>query len=250
MHIFLTNDDGIYAPGLRQLCAMAVHVGHKVTVCAPDRECSAASHSITVFDPLRAHPLEIEGARAFAVAGRPADCVRLGLTSLIDSPVDVVISGINRGANEGLNCAYSGTVGAAVEGAVVGVQSLATSFCSFTNDDYDAPCRMTLKVAAWMLAHPLPWGVIYNLNTPNLPFEEIKGIKYTSLAPRLYESFGYERRVTPFGRDYYWIDDRRIEAYEDDCCDAAATMAGYASLTALTWDMTYRGAVDLEGLAL
>lgn len=241
MHILLANDDGIHAPGLQQLCGRAVAAGHKVTVCAPDRECSAVSHSITILDPIKAFPYPIEGVRAFAITGKPADCVKLGLSALVDSPVDIVISGINRGANQGLNCVYSGTVGAAIEGAMCGCQAMATSFCSFTENDYTSACRMTLKVAEWAVDHPLPWGVIYNLNTPCLPYDEIKGIKYTSLAPCLYSSNGYEKRTSPSGQVYYWMTDEPITEHADAECDAAATDAGYATLTALTWDMTYRG---------
>lgn len=240
MHLFLTNDDGIYAEGIRQLCAAAVAAGHKVTVCAPDRECSAVSHALTVIDPLRAAPIDLPGATAFAINGRPADCAKLGLAHLVDSPVDMVISGINRGANLGINCVYSGTVGAAIEGAMLGYPSLATSFASFSSPDYAVPAAVTLRVAEWLAEHPLPEGSILNLNVPKLPLGDIRGLVRAPLARKLYHASLYEKRTAPVGYDYYLLADCPIEEYDDPDCDAARIAGGYATLTQLTWDMTCR----------
>ena len=248
MHLLLTNDDGIRAPGLKAIYEAARLRGDRITVCAPDRECSAAGQGITVHEPIRTEPFELEGARAFAIGGRPADCVRLGLASLIDSPVDMVISGINKGANHGMNCRYSGTVGAAMEGAIQGIPSIATSLSGSQSTDYRAACRLTMELADRLIRNPAPWGVVMNLNMPNLPYGEIKGIKLARLAPRIYNRAGYVRCVAPNGIVHYWIADDGFAEQPDPETDAAVTRAGYASLTPLTWDMEYRGGADYSRL--
>jgi 5'-nucleotidase len=239
MRLLLTNDDGISAPGILRLADMAIADGHEVYVYAPDRECSATSHAITVFEPLRARPYPIGNSRAFAINGKPADCVRLGLLSLVNQPVDLVISGINRGFNTGTNCVYSGTVGAAVEAAMLGCPALASS-TGHKVSDYSAAARYTLKIALWTAENPPPNGVIYNLNVPNLPYDEIKGPRWAPLAGRLYATEGYELRTAPLKYDYYLIKDEPLIEYEPGS-DAALSASGCATMTALTWDMTYYG---------
>jgi len=249
MHLFLTNDDGIQADGLRQLAAAAVAAGHRVTVVAPDRERSAASHSLTVAGPLRVWPVDLPGARAFAVNGGPADCARLGLTELVDQPVDLVISGINRGANQGVNCIYSGTIGGAVEAALLGYPALASSLCSFTSRDYGTAARVSLAVGDWLVAHRLPDGITLNLNTPDLPYDQLKGWRWVPLAQRLYDRVGYELVTAPHGQEFYFMADHLADEVEADS-DAGATQAGFVSLSPLTWDMTWSGPVDLADLAI
>jgi len=239
MRLLLTNDDGIFSPGILQLADMAIADGHEVYVCAPDRECSAVGHAITVFEPLRVRPYPIDGGHAFAITGKPADCVRLGLFTLIDQPIDLVISGINRGFNTGTNCVYSGTVAAAVEAAMQGYPALAAS-TSYKVTDYSAAARFTLNMALWTAENPPPDGAIYNLNIPDRPFDAIEGPRWAPLARRLYNIEGYEKRTAPIKYDYYLLMEDPLTEF-DPGSDAALSAAGCAAMTALTWDMTYHG---------
>ena len=162
MHILLTNDDGVFAPGIRALAEAFRGAGHRVSVCAPDRERSAASHSVTLATDLHPKRLSADWAeRIWAVDGTPADCASLGLfLANAEEPVDMVVAGINRGMNLGGACVYSGTVGAALEAAMCGVQALAVSLCIDPSrrepEDYGPAARAALRVAEWMPAHPLP----------------------------------------------------------------------------------------------
>ncbi|MBQ3269661.1 MAG: 5'/3'-nucleotidase SurE [Clostridia bacterium] len=236
MRVLLTNDDGILAPGIRALGEVFRAAGHRVFVCAPDRERSAASHSGTFNRALRAREADFPGAeRAWAVDGTPADCASLGLFLTRDAGVDVVISGINRGMNQGGACVYSGTVGAAMEAAMCGTQALAVSLCvahahGEDREDYAPAARAALRVAEWMPAHPLPRGVIYNLNVPTLPYEQIRGIAAARLAEVFLDDPDYT--LTEDGWSYCGAP-RRIDLTGTD---VGLTRAGFASLTKLTWD--------------
>ena len=147
MHIMLTNDDGIFAPGLRELSKAAVAAGHRVTIFAPDSQRSAASHSITLTGPLRAERVPYGGIDAWAVNGTPADCAKLGLYLLRRSRPNCVLSGINKGSNRGAATLYSGTVAAALEASISGVPGVAVSLCAFRDDGYEHP-YMSLKCAS------------------------------------------------------------------------------------------------------
>ena len=239
MHILLTNDDGIFAPGLRALAEALRGAGHRVSVCAPDRERSAASHSVTLGANagLRAEPCALDWAeRAWAADGTPADCASLGLwLTGADAPADMVIAGINRGMNQGGACVYSGTVAAAMEAAMCGVQALAVSLCvpphGIGEIDYSTAARVAVRVAEWMPAHPLPMGVIYNLNVPPIPYEALRGIAPATLAPVFLDPPEYEQ--TADGR---WRYKSRYREYQGDDYDITKTGQGFASLTKLTWD--------------
>lgn len=237
MHILLSNDDGIFAPGIRALAEALAGAGHRVSVCAPDRQRSAASHSATLDVPLHPQRQDFPGAvRAWAVDGTPADCASLGLfLAGREEPVDLVLAGINRGMNLGGACVYSGTVGAALEAAMCGAQALAVSLCVDPRDDgpehYDAAARVALRVTRWMPAHPLPLGVIYNLNVPNLPYERLRGLVPATLAPVFLDKpdymadgeGGYRYRGMP-------------RPFEDSHYDTTRIDQGFATLTKLTWD--------------
>ncbi len=236
MRVLLINDDGIHAPGIRTLGEVFRAAGHRVFVCAPDRERSAASHSGTFNRGLRAEPVDFPGAeRAWAVDGTPSDCASLGLFLARDAGVDVVVSGINRGMNQGGACIYSGTVGAAMEAAMCGTQALAVSLCSVHNhgedlNDYTPAARAALRVAEWMPDHPLPRGVIYNLNVPVLPYEQLRGVAAARLAEVFLDDPDFT--LTDDGWRYCGMP-RQIDLTGTD---VGLTQAGYASLTKLTWD--------------
>lgn len=235
MHILLTNDDGIQAPGLRAMSDALIAAGHKVSVCAPDRERSAASHSVSIGKTYRAESVDIPGAaRAWAVDGTPSDCASLGLWLLREDPADLVVSGINFGMNQGGACVYSGTVGAAMEAAMCGTQSLAVSLCVKDRKrpaDYSAAARLAVRVAEWMPGYPLPIGCFYSLNVPELPYEAIRGLVPAKLAKVFMGAPVYE--AVDGGYQYRF--NAPVPADDPDG-DAALTDRGYATITKLTWD--------------
>lgn len=240
MRVLLVNDDGIQAPGIRTLAETFSAAGHRVFVCAPDRERSAASHSVCMGRPLYAEAIELPHVeRAWAVDGAPADCASLGLFLARDAGVDLVISGINRGMNMGGACVYSGTVAAAMEAAMCGTQALAVSLYidpdGFGREDYSAAARVALRVAEWMPAHPLPLGVLYNLNVPALPYEQLKGIVPAKLAPIFLDIPSYVQNEDGSWR--YRGVARPFDSLDD--YDTVKVGQGYCALTKLTWDMRW-----------
>lgn len=245
MHILIANDDGIRAEGLIQLTRAAMKAGHRVTVCAPDRERSAFSHSINITAPLRVKEMTVEGARGFAVDGTPADCARLGVFLLRDDRPDIVISGINKGPNLGGACIYSGTVGAAMEASMAGIPALASSLRSFTSNDYSAAADLTCKLAEWALSHPLPRGAIYNLNVPALPREKILGIRKTQvLAPVFLTEARYESFVSEYNNTYYFLTDGEDRMFYPEDSDEILNRNGWATVSALTWDLALKEGMD------
>jgi len=245
MHILITNDDGIQGEGLIQLARAAMKAGHRVTVCAPDRERSAASHSITISKALHVVEKQVEGAKAYAVDGTPADCARLGVYLLRNDAPDIVISGINRGPNLGGACIYSGTVGAAMEASMAGRPGLAASLRSFVSNDYSAAAEITLKVAEWAIKHPLPRGAVYNLNVPALPMNEILGVRKTQvLAPEFLTEARYETYTSEYKNTFYFLTDgEQNQPYPEDS-DAILNNKGWATVSALTWNLTLKEGMD------
>lgn len=240
MRILLTNDDGIAARGLRALAEGLIAAGHRVWVCAPDRERSGASHSVTIGSPMAAKPADYPGVeRAWQVASTPADCASLGLWLTREEPVDLVVAGINRGMNMGGACIYSGTVAAAMEAAMCGTPAMAVSLVVEdwnAVEDYSAASRLAARVAEWAVAHPLPAGVIYNLNVPALPYAQIRGLVPAKLAPVFLGTPVYEAE----GEDLYrYKYSAPLDMPPDG--DVPLSKAGYATLTKLTWDIRHPG---------
>lgn len=239
--ILITNDDGIHAPGIAALAEAMQDLGD-IEVVAPDTERSAAGHAITMLHILRAFPITKDG-RLFgqAVNGTPADCVKLALSNLLAAPPQLVVSGVNPGPNTGTNVLYSGTVSAAMEGAIYGVPSLAVSMGTLKNDQDFSPAQYyAKKVAATILEKGLPNGIMLNLNVPSLPQAEIKGLKATFQSIYQYND-RYEKRHDPRGRDYYWLSLEDAQVMDDSPdADANAIADGYASLTPLSLNLTQR----------
>jgi len=245
--ILLTNDDGIYAPGLWALYQELTHLG-EVAVVAPDSEQSAVGHAITLINPLRVKKVALDGGvQGWAVSGTPADCVKIALAELLPHTPEMVVSGINLGPNVGINVLYSGTVSAATEASILGVRGMAVSLNSYKTDaDFDSAARLA-RNAVVRLRNWAGWnnGLCLNVNLPALPPEKILGLKFTrqDIAP-LVEHF--ERRVDPREHVYYWlaeINERRDLDPETDC---GALAAGFISVTPIHHDLTdYR---SLEGL--
>lgn len=235
MRILLTNDDGIFSPGLQAL-VRTLHQSCDITVVAPDRERSAVSHGLTIREPLRvrSYPLgEIEG---FAVSGTPADCVKLGIDQLTPGGrPDLVVSGINNGPNTGVNVFYSGTVAAALEATFCDVPGIAVSIDSFTPDDY----RYAVDVTEWMVKRfrdkPLHPQLVLNVNVPNGSRETIKGFRVTRQS-RIRFKDHYIRREAPGGRPYFWLDGDHPDPIPTLELDHGALAARWVSITPLSAD--------------
>ena len=245
MHILLVNDDGIFAPGIKAIAGALVSAGHRVSVCAPDRERSAAGHSATLSAPLHIKNTDFPGAeRAWAVDGTPSDCARLGLFLLKDDPVDMVISGINSGANIGGAAIYSGTVAAATEASMHDVPALAVSLCvkwddptCVMNADYTASAKLGARVAEWMMTRPrLPRGAIYSLNVPLGRYEDIKGVVPATLCPIFLDEALYRVGRDENGVCYYYTAGT-FPPMDDPDYDGVKISEGYATMTKLTWDI-------------
>lgn len=235
MNILLTNDDGIFAPGLRAL-AEALRPLANLRVVAPEREQSASGHSITLHKPLRMDPVELDGISAFATNGTPADCVILGCLTWDQTP-DLVVSGINRGANMGEEVLYSGTVSAAMEAALQGHRSLALSVASYTTDDFRAAARAGALLVRALPRIELPADCFLNVNVPSVAWGEIRGIEITRLGKRSYIN-RVDRREDPRGRAYYWFTGSPREAQSGEGTDIGAVAEDKISVTPVHYDLT------------
>ena len=237
MRILLTNDDGIYAKGIE---ALHEHLcrDYEVQVVAPETEQSAVGHAITLTDPLRVKPINRNGAFfGYAVKGTPADCVKLAINELTESPPDLVVSGINLGANIGINVIYSGTVSAATEGTILGVPAIAVSINTFRDPDFEPAARFTSILAGQVEKYGLPPHTSLNVNVPALPESKIKGVRVTRQGvTRFVERF--ERRVDPRENVYYWQCGSTPPLEEDDDTDASALARDYISITPIHHDLT------------
>lgn len=245
MKILLVNDDGVDAAGIRTLIG-ALSKAHTVWVAAPDRQRSAASMSMTLDQPLRAKPRSIEGAAlAYAVDGMPVDCVRLGLGNLVPEKPDLVISGINHGSNIGSDTLYSGTCGAAQQAAILGVQAMAMSLDGRDPVHFEMAAAITERMIAIAERRPLPFGMYYNVNVPDLPLDGIKGFRVTGLAMVNYNGV-YIRREDPLGKPYYWVPRGKLPCDPDEDSDYAWLRKGYVTVTPMSFHSEDLSAVDLS----
>ena len=239
LNILVANDDGIQATGIRHLVDALATVAN-VYVCAPDSQRSAAGHGMSMSKPISAVEVEYENAeKAYAISGTPADCVKLGRSLLKKQgiEIDMVFSGINLGGNLGTDSIYSGTVAAAMEGHLYGYPSVAVSVDSHDAKYFEKACE--LAVSAVKNAYPKMKGdMILNINTPDVPADEIKGVKFTRMGRREYDEF-FRETVDDNGKIQYWYGGDRImyEGLPDDI-DVIAHQDGYATITPLHFDMT------------
>ncbi len=235
--ILVTNDDGIHAEGLRFLKIAAERLGH-VRVVAPEAEQSAVGHSITLYDPIKAHEIMKDGVfYGYGISGTPADSVKLALHSLLDSKPDLVLSGINNGANLGINVLYSGTVSAATEATILGFPSMAVSFAKKKNPPFEWVLPHVEKIAGWILEHGLPTGITLNVNVPFLPPEKVLGYKVTRQGLARFSEY-FHQREDPRGNLYYWLAGETGVEEADDEVDTVAVAKGYVSVTPLFYDLT------------
>ena len=249
MLILVTNDDGIYAPGLAALYQELRQLG-EVMVVAPESEQSAVGHAISLNTPLRVKKAPLAGGGwGWAVSGTPADCVKIALAEFLPAVPDLVVSGINLGPNVGINVLYSGTVSAATEAAILGVkQAVAVSLNAYKDVDFTTAARVTGKLLARLQEQPPAEPFCLNVNLPNLPEKAIKGVRLThqDTGP-LAEHF--ECRVDPRERRYYWLAEINERTGLDPDTDHATLQAGYISITPLHHDLTHYPSLDsLRGL--
>ncbi|QSX36234.1 5'/3'-nucleotidase SurE [Shewanella sedimentimangrovi] len=239
MFLLVSNDDGVQAPGLRAL-AEALSAIAKVQVVAPDRNCSAASNSLTLTNPLRINSLD---NGYLAVNGTPSDCVHIAIRELCDVEPDMVVSGINAGANMGDDTLYSGTVAAAMEGRFQGLPAIAVSLVGRELKHYATAAEVTVRIVRGLMSHPLPADQILNVNVPDLPLEDIKGIKVTRLGAR-HRAEGVVRTRDPAGREIFWLGPPGAEQDAGAGTDFGAVADGYVSITPLTVDLTAYGQLN------
>lgn len=241
MHILVTNDDGVYAPGLLALVLELRKLG-KVSILAPDHNWSASGHVKTLNRPLRAKPFLLEdGTTALASDGAPSDCVALALMGVIEGPIDVVVSGINPNANVGHDVTYSGTVTAAMEAAIAEVPGIAISLDSPEYHsgplDYSTAAIVARKVTEVMMKQKSDRAMLLNVNVPYLPERELKGYRISRQGLRIYRD-ELVRREDPRGRPYYWIGGEAPTGVAEEGTDFGDLAAGYVSITPLHLDLT------------
>ncbi|MCP4020494.1 MAG: 5'/3'-nucleotidase SurE [Desulfobacteraceae bacterium] len=236
MNILLTNDDGYQAIGI-QILYEALCCDHDVTLAAPDREKSAVGHGITLNAPLRIDSVNLNcGDKGFAISGSPADCVKLALFELFQTPPDLVISGMNNGSNTGININYSGTAAAAREAALNGIPGIAVSLVRGEQMDYQGVAELARQLAGQMKKITLPFGTFLNINAPDRPMEEIRGIKITRQASNNL-STEFEKKKDPKNKNYFWYGNiTPIEAQPDT--DVYAIANDYISITPVQCDHT------------
>jgi 5'-nucleotidase len=241
--ILLTNDDGIHAEGLRHLKMAADRIG-EAWIVAPESEQSAVGHSITLYYPIRAHEITKNGSfYGYGIGGTPADSVKLGLYSLLPRRPDLVMSGINNGANLGINVLYSGTVSAATEAAILGIPAMAVSVDRKKNPPFEWVLPHVEAIAGWILKNGLPQGVALNVNVPAIPPDQVRGFKITRQGlAKVRESF--EERDDPRGDRYYWLSGEPTARDATDGVDITAVAAGYVSITPLFYDLTAHACTD------
>ena len=237
MKVLLTNDDGIHAQGLWALYNHIVDA-HHVTVVAPDRERSAIGHAITLNRPLRANRVSLNGGYSgYSVNGTPADCIKLAIAEILPERPDVVVAGINPGANVGANLNYSGTVAAAKEAALGGVIGIAASIEGPKTDYCDDAALFVAQLCGTVHAQGLPFGTFLNVNIPNRPLKEIAGVRISRQSVELLSEY-VEKRVDPRNRTYYW-QGRDMQLFGDDPeIDGAALGQNFISITPVKCDMT------------
>jgi 5'-nucleotidase len=241
MHILVTNDDGVHAPGLLFLAQAARSIG-ETTLIAPARNWSASGHVKTMHRPLRVWSTTLEdGTEALTTDGAPSDCVAMALLGLVEKPIDLVVSGINPNANLGNDATYSGTVTAAMEATLAGTKGIAFSLDSpdgfRAHLDYESASQIVRRLLQLVKDQGFPRGSLLNINIPYLPFEEIKGVAITRQGLRVYRD-AIEKREDPRGRPYYWIGGEPPTGVPEPGTDFWALAQGMVSVTPLQMDLT------------
>jgi 5'-nucleotidase len=241
VQILVTNDDGIWAPGIAAL-AGALRGQGEVVVFAPDRERSAIGHAITMHNPLRVEEVAfpVEGVTAYMVNGTPSDCVKLGAEAILPRLPDLVVSGINLGPNLGTDVIYSGTVSGALEGVILGIPAIAVSLATFAEGEFDVAAQFTAGLVSKVQERGLPPDTLLNVNVPGLALDDLAGVKVTHLGTRRYRNV-FDRRTDPRGKVYYWMAGEVEDLDEDPDADTMAIRNSLISVTPLRYDLTHSG---------
>ncbi|MCD6048314.1 MAG: surE [Gammaproteobacteria bacterium] len=240
MHILVSNDDGIHAPGIKALAKAMESLANRVTVVAPDRNRSGASNSLTLSAPLCVKQLSSD---QYSVEGTPTDCVHLALTGLLEDRPSMVVSGINQGANVGDDILYSGTVAAATEGRSLGLPSIAFSLNGHMPEHYGTAAEVAKILVARVLAEPLPMQTILNVNIPDVPFSELQGFEVTRLGTR-HPAEKTIRAKDPRGQEIFWIGLPGLEQDAGPGTDFFALARNKVSITPINLDLTAYRAFD------
>lgn len=247
MKILLTNDDGIHAPGLEVLEEIAKAFSDDIWICAPSEEQSGMGHALTLTRPVR---LKQHGERRFSVTGTPTDAVTLGLRKVMDTKPDLILSGVNRGANLGDDVTYSGTVSAAIEGALSGTKAIAISqviggeWRGEPVPDFAAAREWGEKTLRPLLDAPIPSRSLINVNFPPRPPDEVRGIRVTRQGFHDYSRGSVVEGTDPRGQRYYWFGLEAIEHTLDHGTDLEAIDDGFVSVTPLQLDLTHHSSID------
>lgn len=235
--ILVTNDDGVHSPGLAALLGAMKTLGDAYVV-APDRERSAVSHALTMHRPLKVDELQ---ERIYSINGTPSDCVAIGVNKLLPARPAFVASGINRGANLGDDITYSGTVSAAIESTIMGIPAFAVSLVirgrSNAELHFDTAARISEKIGSYILAHSLPYDTLLNVNVPDLPYGDLRGIKLTRQGKRIYDD-SIQETFDPHGEKHYWIGGGKPYWEHGEDTDIQAVQESYVSVTPIHLDLT------------
>lgn len=239
LHILISNDDGIDAPGIFAL-VQEIKTIADVTVIAPDKQQSAVGHAITMNYPLRVVPFHKNGEFfGHAVEGTPADAIKLGVRSLMKTKPDMILSGINHGSNTAINIIYSGTVSAATEGTILGIPSIAVSLTTYGEPDFSYAAKFARKLAELVAAKSLPEGTLLNVNVPPVPEHEIAGVLLTRQGKSTWDDT-FDVRRDPANREYFWLTGKMNVVDNDLDVDQIAIQKNYVSVTPIHYDLTDR----------
>jgi 5'-nucleotidase len=245
LRILLTNDDGVFAEGL-QVLAREISKIADINVIAPDHEQSATGHAITMHRPLRAERVKFMHSpdiRAWAVNGTPADCVKLAVEAILPHRPDLVISGINRGANLGTDVLYSGTVSAAIEAVILGIPAIAVSLTEYYEPRFEYAAEFVARLAQEMVRRQASSDTLLNVNVPNCGRENMRGVAVTKLGVRQYKN-AFEKRTDPRGRNYYWLAGELVDLESDEDTDVEAIKNCKISVTPIQHDLTHYTLID------
>jgi 5'-nucleotidase len=236
--ILVCNDDGITAPGIRNLVEAVRHLG-EVVIVAPDSPQSAMGHAVTISKPLRLDKTDIYGSiTAYQCSGTPADCVKLAVDKVLHRKPDLLVSGINHGSNSSINVLYSGTMSAAMEGAIEGIPAVGFSLCNFAYDaDFSYAQKVATHIAGQIIEQGLPQGTLLNVNIPNAPESEIAGIKICRQANAKWKE-EFDERQDPNGRKYFWLTGKFINNDKGEDTDEWALANKYVSVVPVHFDLT------------
>lgn len=234
MRILLSNDDGYFAPGLEALAAALAGLG-EIVVVAPEQNCSGASNSLTLSRPLL---LRKASSGFHFVNGTPTDCVHLAVTGMLDQLPDIIVSGINHGANMGDDTIYSGTVAAATEGYLLGIPSIAISLTSFEGNNFPTAGRIARELVERFIRNPIKEPVLLNVNVPDIPYADLKGMEITRLGRR-HKAEPVVKMISPRNETVYWIGAAGAAADSGPGTDFNAVERGFASITPLQIDLTH-----------